>query len=184
MVKWKLVSPLPTRSPLVSDMLTLSPTPGISGNKEDGCLSVILSGGTYSKDQDLLDHVLYCGTLGTLSPSEGPYNADERKQPPGIPSANTLLLLTSMKKQTPIRLLRAHKGKSRYAPTVGIRYDGLYKVTDHEVLDAAYAMYRFTLIREEGQPDVRWEGPGARPNEVEVGERGWGGLKNIMKGER
>lgn len=89
-----------------------------------------------------------------------------------------------MKKQTPIRLLRSHKGKSRYAPSVGIRYDGLYQVTEHEILDVAYAMYRFTLVRMDEQPDVRWEGPGVRPNEVEIGEKGWGGLKNIMKGER
>lgn len=145
---------------------------------------MILSGGTYSKDSDSLNYVLYCGTLGSLNPSEEPYDSKERDQALGVPSANTLLLLTSMKKQTPIRLLRSHKGKSQYAPSVGIRYDGLYKVTEHEILDVAYAMYRFTLVREDGQPAVRWEGLGVRPNEVEVGEKGWGGLKNIMKGER
>lgn len=166
------------------DQLTLSPYPlGISGNKEHGCLSVIVSNG-YSQDRDEGDRVFYCGTLGTLTPSDEPFNPEERVTSPGVASANTNLLLTSMEKETPIRLLRSHKGRSEYAPSDGIRYDGLYKVKAYEILDVAYAMHRFTLEREPGQPEIRYRGPGARPNDVELGERGWGGVKNTMKGER
>jgi hypothetical protein len=46
--------------------------------------------------------------------------------------AGTGLLQRSLATRNPVRVLRAAKNGSAYAPSVGIRYDGLYVVTRQE----------------------------------------------------
>jgi len=158
---------------------------GISGNSRTGALSVIISGGANSKDPtkgyedvDNLNEVLYCGTRGERAPKD-PSNPEPL---PGIPSDRTKLLLKAKELGTGIRLLRSSKAKSQYAPLEGIRYDGLYAVQDHEVLDFEHAMYRFRLVRLPGQYPVRWSGDHIKPDPVER-ER-WGAERDKWAGDQ
>jgi hypothetical protein len=146
---------------------------GISGNKEYGCISVVMSHG-YSKDEDHGNRVLYCGTVGV--PVKGTGTC--------VPSGGTKLLQMSLNNGNPVRLLRSTKSKkhSAYAPSAGIRYDGLYVVTAYEILDEATQMYRFTMDRQPNQPAIRYEGPGVKPNVYDLKE--WNKIKDMMKGER
>ena len=76
----------------------------------------------------------------------------------------------------PVRLIRSHKlgSKSKFAPTHGFRYDGLYDVRSFENLDGEHSprqRHRFTLIRCKGQDPIRGgDGPERRPTEQEVEE--------------
>jgi hypothetical protein len=135
---------------------------GIYGDRE-AAISVIVSGGGYN-DEDMLQVIWYCGTMG-----EGP----------GMPSANTLAMLNAMTLKRPVRVLRSAKAKSVYAPAEGIRYDGLYSVTEKQVVDESYAMMRFKLVRCAGQQEVRWKGDGIRPTSME--REKWADMKDAWK---
>lgn len=76
----------------------------------------------------------------------------------------------TFRKDKPLRVLRAHKKDSKYAPKVGIRYDGLYKITDSEILDPINVMKRFTLKRIPRQDLIRYKGVEARPTQQEIVE--------------
>lgn len=97
----------------------------------------------------------YCGTAGDN----------------GTPSKGTQLLQETYRKGEPVRVLRAQNKSSRYAPKDGIRYDGLYKITDYEIRDAKEAKIRFTLKRVEGQDPIRFQGVEKRPSPQELAER-------------
>lgn len=94
------------------------------------------------------------------------------------PTRNTELMLESCRNKNVIRVLRGKNHKSEYAPKEGIRYDGLYRITAHELLKQETAMYRFTLVREEGQDPIRFKGPEARPSPIELAERAK--LRNVL----
>lgn len=70
----------------------------------------------------------------------------------------------------PIRVIRAAKKGSFYAPAYGYRYDGLYVITDEEKLGTEKHMARFTLKRVEGQDPIRFRGPESRPTKYEMKE--------------
>jgi len=70
----------------------------------------------------------------------------------------------------PLRVLRAVNPKSEHAPKEGIRFDGMYKITGQEVLDAKTAMFRFTLKRLDGQDPIRYTGLEIRPTAQELRE--------------
>lgn len=96
---------------------------GIAGNAQTGAYSVVTAGGPYENfDQDKGDVLFYSGSRS--------HDNEDPKQP--FPSSNaTLALKASMRLGRPVRVLRAAglaKGKRTLRPTVGIRYDGLYKV--------------------------------------------------------
>lgn len=83
----------------------------------------------------------------------------------------------------PVRLIRSANlpNTNPYRPERGYRYDGLYKVVSYEVLKQDGAVYRFKLVRCEGQGPIRCEGLGKRPTrweveayDREVAERGFG----------
>lgn len=135
-----------------------TPEGGIYGQPKKGAYSIVLSGGGYS-DVDEGDYVKYCGTSG---------EADK-------PTAFTERMLESAKLKNPIRVLRsaALAGKhSKYRPSKGLRYDGLYEITDHELLDKGTSMYRFSLERCAGQDPIRYQGVEIRPTEEELGQYG------------
>ncbi|KAK2742472.1 hypothetical protein FQN57_005363 [Myotisia sp. PD_48] len=133
---------------------------GISGREGWGAVSILLSAGrspgvSYA-DIDQGDTIKYCGTSGkNLRISSG-----------------TQLLLESAGLKNEIRVFRSSKlpKVNPYRPSAGIRYDGLYKITSHELLDEESRMYRFTLERELGQPPIRYNGPGKRPTTREEEE--------------
>jgi hypothetical protein len=98
---------------------------GIAGNSETGAYSVVTAGGAYEElDQDQGNTLYYSGS--------GSHANTDPKQP--MPStAGTNALKASMRMHKPIRVLRAagvggSKSRSSWRPTVGIRYDGLYRV--------------------------------------------------------
>jgi hypothetical protein len=123
---------------------------GIAGtNAETGAYSVVTAGGAYEDlDQDNGDTLFYSGDRS--------HDNTDPKEP--SPSSNaTLALKASQRSGNPVRVLRAAGlGSSRAAtlrPTVGIRYDGLYRVVGMELkTNANGGLYeQFKLERLEGQ---------------------------------
>lgn len=98
----------------------------------------------------------YCGTQGSLN----------------LPSAGTTLLLKSYEKQQSLRLLRSASlpASNQYRPARGLRYDGLYLITDFEVLDEETAMHRFFLSRVDEQDPIRYNGAGMIPSNAQIVE--------------
>ena len=72
-------------------------------------------------------------------------------------STATKRLRTTAHKRQPVRLLRSSKSLGRYAPSEGIRYDGLYDILNMHVHINDYGArhLRFTLVRRQGQESVR-----------------------------
>ena len=127
---------------------------GIHGSPDRGAHSIVLSGGAPPggkayEDHDTGEIIQYCGTAGKE----------------GKPTARTQYMLKSQKTGNPIRVLRTHKlaDSNPYRPAMGIRYDGVYKITGCKLLDQKTHMYQFVLRRIPGQHPIRSSGPGARP---------------------
>ncbi|KAJ3526876.1 hypothetical protein NMY22_g9996 [Coprinellus aureogranulatus] len=134
------------------------PVGGISGGK-DGAHSVALSGG-YADDVDL------GYTLCDFSVLFYAYAAKNR-----------LVALTqaavSSRTRKPVRVIRGFKVKSKYAPTKGYRYDGLYVVERAwmEIGLGGYEVCRYALTRLPNQPPlpVRDEEQGVTDSTEEEG---------------
>ncbi|KAK1772212.1 PUA-like domain-containing protein [Phialemonium atrogriseum] len=92
---------------------------GIAGDAELGTWSVVLSGTYDDLDADDGDSIWYSGD-----------GSHENQDPRRIlhESNATRSLHTSLATGKPVRVLRGAKTKRAFAPTVGIRYDGLYRV--------------------------------------------------------
>lgn len=144
----------PTQLCTVRDGAHGTPQGGIFGEKDHGAYSIVLSGGHSTTDHDSGTTIEYSGTEGKNF----------------CPTEVTLYMLHSLKIQNPIRVLRSSQlpKKNVYRPEKGIRYDGLYVVTNVVVTDQQSAMHRFTLQRCEGQEEIRYKGKGKRPSVWEV----------------
>lgn len=137
---------------------------GIHGTKDKGALSVVLSGGGAAphlpgrsagyEDHDYGDRVLYTGTRAKKGDTK--------------PTRNTQYLIEAEISKQPIRLLRSSKHQSLFSPSSGLRYDGLYQVTEANLIDEEIHHYRFTLERLPGQPAIRYTGPGTKPDEYQL----------------
>jgi len=147
---------------------------GISGTGDDGCYSVVVSGGKSAahghgdyKDIDNFETLWYSGTVALDKPGR------DASRPVVTPGTNALITSGNSYRRhgegsRPVRVLRA-KGASKYAPLVGLRYDGLYWVVDYEqVGNVQNGYYRFQLKRIPGQPP--YEFLKTRPN---AAERNW-----------
>ena len=79
-------------------------------------------------------------------------------------------MLTSYENQQPLRVLRSASlpTTNAYRPARGLRYDGLYNITSHEILDAKTFMYRFSLSRLGGQDPIRCSGDGMIPSNAQL----------------
>ncbi|KAH9854667.1 PUA-like domain-containing protein [Lenzites betulinus] len=99
---------------------------GIAGSKDEGCYSVVLSGG-YEDDRDEGYKFTYTGCGGRDRKDgekvEGPQTCDQSWQN----SRNQSLRVSSYTKK-PVRVVRGYKSRSDFAPAEGYRYDGLYVV--------------------------------------------------------
>lgn len=132
---------------------------GISGDVELGTWSVVISGGAYDDlDSDFGDEVWYSG--------DGSHDNEDRERIVHVSNA-TRSLHTSLATGKPVRVLRSGKGKTAFAPSVGIRYDGLYRVVaTRQQKNARGGLYeQFRLERVPGQPlldDIRMSVPTAR----------------------
>ncbi|KAK4555770.1 hypothetical protein LTR86_006990 [Recurvomyces mirabilis] len=128
---------------------------GISGTSGEGGYSCIMSGGHDYPDEDHGDWVKYCGTDST----------------DGSVTEPTHRMLESEKSGKPVRLIRSHNLKSDFAPEIGFRYDGLYKVVGNvnlDGVDSSRQRHQFKLVRLPGQDPIRGKEPGKRPTEQEI----------------
>lgn len=112
---------------------------GIHG-RGDGAYSVVISGAYDDSDTDFGDTVYYSGSRGAAEPGI--------KKEAVLTNASKSLMMSKTRGR-PVRLLRASKGNSAFAPKVGIRYDGLYRVMDYsqQETNEGVAYWRFTLVR-------------------------------------
>ena len=71
----------------------------------------------------------------------------------------------SSARRQPVRVIRSGKAKGKFAPSKGLRYDGLYAIEAEAIEKNAKggAYVRFTLVRCPGQKDI----DGSRPNRKE-----------------
>jgi hypothetical protein len=120
----------------------------------DGAISVILASGGYT-NTDNLHEIWYSGTAEKGS---------------GGLSDSTEAMVKAIDLKRPIRVLRKANPNNQYAPAEGLRYDGLYLVTEKALVGTKSGMMRFKLVRCPGQAEVRWKGTGdsSRPTQVEV----------------
>ena len=73
-----------------------------------------------------------------------------------IIATSTRALQTSKRESRSVRVIRAAGGNTKYAPSVGFRYDGLYKIIEEErPKNRKGGRYvRFTLVRNIGQAEI------------------------------
>jgi hypothetical protein len=120
---------------------------GIYGNLEDGAFSIIVSGSSYSGlDEDHGDYLYYSAP----KPEEGV--ASNKRQS----TDRTQILRQSLYTQKSVRVIRGASKPNKYAPPVGLRYDGLYTVAEEEVGKTVngVALAQFKLVRRANQPDI------------------------------
>ena len=114
---------------------------GISGSQLEGADSIVVSGG-YEDDQDFGDEIIYTGHGGR--DSSGKQIADQTL------TRGNLALAKNEIDNLPVRVIRgAHKG-NQFAPEVGYRYDGLYRVESHwiELGKSGFNVYRYKLVKQ------------------------------------
>jgi hypothetical protein len=95
------------------------PIKGIDGDKELGAGAIVLSEG-YVDDEDKGETIIYTGEGGNKN---GRQFADQTFESNGNAS-----LITSFYNKTPVRVIRGYKHNSRFAPSQGYTYAGLYQV--------------------------------------------------------
>lgn len=114
---------------------------GISGGK-DGADSIVVSGG-YPDDEDHGDEIIYTGQ-GGRDPNTGRQVADQQL------TLGNLGLVRSELNRRPVRVIRGAGGDPVYSPARGLRYDGLYWVTEHwhDVGRDGFLIWRFRLVKQ------------------------------------
>lgn len=102
-------------------------------------LEYALSGG-YVDDEDSGDEITYTGE-GGRDPKTGRQIADQTL------TGGNLALAQNCKDGTPVRVTRGHKCESSFAPDVGYRYDGLYRIDKYwkDVGADGFAIWRYRL---------------------------------------
>ena len=80
-----------------------------------------------------------------------------------IRTHSTKALETSRSENRSVRVIRGAGGDPAYAPSVGLRYDGLYRIERQEVKrnHKGGAYIRFKLVRRSGQADIDLTRPSA-----------------------
>ncbi|KAI8978685.1 PUA-like domain-containing protein [Trametes punicea] len=128
---------------------------GIAGSKDEGCYSVVLSGG-YEDDKDEGYKFIYtgCGGRDTKNgekPREGPQTCDQSWE-----NSRNMSLRVSARTKKPVRVVRGYKSSSDFAPAAGYRYDGLYVVERAwmDVGKSGFKVCKFSLTRLPGQPPI------------------------------
>lgn len=114
---------------------------GISGSQTEGAESIVLSGG-YEDDSDFGDVIIYTGHGGRDSRT----GQQIHDQP--FTRGNRALAL-SKQNGLPVRVIRGASHDSKYSPSSGYSYDGLYAVEDfwHEVGKSGFRIWRFRLAK-------------------------------------
>jgi hypothetical protein len=121
---------------------------GIAGKANLGAYSVIISGGGGYKDTDEGHTVWYTGS--------GKDGEDQTL------TTGNQALINSSHTRYPVRVLRASKAtSSRFAPSSGLRYDGLYEVAEYDYIanQQGHMVYKFKLVRSRNQEDIKLNVP-------------------------
>lgn len=115
---------------------------GISGSGKECADSVVVSGG-YEDDKDFGDEIIYTGHGGR------DLNGKHVKDQDFL--VGNLALARNEIEGVPVRLIRGADRKNSFAPVIGYRYDGLFRVEDHwhEVGKAGFLVWRFRLLKVE-----------------------------------
>ena len=114
---------------------------GISGREREGADSVVLAGG-YEDWEDRGDEIIYTGHGGRDPESK-------RQIGHQTLTRGNLALATSHLRDLPVRVIRGARLYSPYAPEVGYRYDGLYRVENywHERGRSGFSIWRYRLVK-------------------------------------
>ena len=130
---------------------------GIQGGGETGAYSVVLSGG-YEGDEDAGDSFTFTGSGGRdLSGNRrtAPQSRDQELR------GGNRALAVNLWRQQPMRVVRGYKlgRQSRFAPSAGYRYDGLYMVTGMwpEIGASGFVLWRYRMERLGSQEAAPWE---------------------------
>ncbi|XP_014673331.1 PREDICTED: E3 ubiquitin-protein ligase UHRF1-like [Priapulus caudatus] len=140
---------------------------GIHGRETEGAYSIVLSGG-YEDDVDRGDEFTYTGSGGRdLS---GNKRTAEQSSDQMLTRMNMALAkncnakvdakngakATNWQAGKPVRVVRNCKGRkhSKYAPTEGNRYDGIYKIVEYwqEKGQSGFKVWRYLLRRDDLTP--------------------------------
>uniref|UniRef100_A0A1Y1MRM4 RING-type E3 ubiquitin transferase n=1 Tax=Photinus pyralis TaxID=7054 RepID=A0A1Y1MRM4_PHOPY len=166
---------------------------GIHGRDSEGAFSLVLSGG-YEDDVDYGNEFLYTGSGGRDLSNNKRVSVQSSDQKLTLNNkalarnCNTPISLsggeaTDWKNGKPVRVLRTWKfaKHSSYAPTVGCRYDGLYKVVKYyeETGKSGFKVWRYLLRRDDPAP-APWE-PDAPQYPIVLPE---GHLENMERKKR
>jgi hypothetical protein len=123
---------------------------GIAGKAMTGAYSIVISGGGGGDydDRDMGNVVWYTGS------------GDSKEGDQPLTNANQSLI-TSFNRKLPVRVIRTSRLKSDYAPTKGMRYDGLYEVAWYGQVEGPYGyrIWRFKMVRLPDQDPIRREVP-------------------------
>ncbi|KAJ3082475.1 E3 ubiquitin-protein ligase uhrf1 [Quaeritorhiza haematococci] len=144
------------------------PVSGIASNNDNGCLSVVVSGG-YEDDIDHGDYFIYTGEGGRDLSGNKRTNVQSFDQP--LFRGNLHIAMTcdapidfkngatarDWRKSLPIRVIRgegANKHGGTYGPQIGYRYDGLYKVEKYwtEPGQSKFLVWRYLFRRDDPEP--------------------------------
>ena len=122
---------------------------GIDGNPTEGSSSIVLNGG-FVDDYDLGDVILYTGHGGN-DPNTKRQVSDQNWDASG----NKALLVSEMN-NLPVRVTRGYLHKSKYSPSAGYVYGGIYYVVQHseKVGHDGFRICRYKLVKDGKQQEV------------------------------
>ena len=145
-----------TRSELHAAGVHLPLQAGISGSKDDGADSIVVSGG-YKDDADFGNVIIYTGHGGR--DKNGKHIADQPM------TKGNLALARSQLEGLPVRVIRGADKNNLYAPKTGYRYDGLFRVESHwQVYGVGgFKVWQFRLTQDAIDP-VATPGPTLPPS--------------------
>ena len=114
---------------------------GIAGTESDGADSVVISGG-YEDDEDLGDVLIYTG-FGGRDNESGQQAQDQHL------NRWNLALARSCLEGLPVRVIRGAGSRTPFAPSVGYRYDGLFRVEGfwRERGRSGHLVIRYRLVK-------------------------------------
>ncbi|KAF8151792.1 PUA-like domain-containing protein [Crassisporium funariophilum] len=125
---------------------------GISGNTASGAYSICMSGG-YEDDKDEGELFIYTGTGGQEDAYSG---TGKQVKDQTFEHRDNYALKKSVETQRPVRVIRGANSNSKWAPTRGYRYDGLY-IVESAFLGkgkSGYSVCKYRLRRVPGQPPL------------------------------
>lgn len=152
---------------------------GISGGKNEGADSIVLSGG-YEDDEDFGDVIIYTGAGGQKN---GKQISDQKLD--GV----NLALAKNKIENLPVRVTRGHKHKHELSPIKGYLYAGLYSVESfwYETGKSGYKVWRYRLIAQGPlstgnivkEPANPYNAPDRKPSTVNRIVRNYQKAKNV-----